>query len=268
MLSDELAEAAAWPIGTRRKWKIGYVIKVGPDKWVPEGSAEAKKVKARSQLKSTIGKLRATIARGKIEPGMTFREHVRLAKQERAAQEKTLRPLLDKMAKLAPNGEVFGRTKTIESILGKMARKPGEYKKASDLTDVTGTRITHKSIGEVMKTADEIRKSFDVVEEEDAITKPKGDYRSIHFLIKDTDGKKKEIQVRTQNQNRFADWAHDHYKPASVDQDTQIKKNKDVIAAYSRAMSEFMYAQDRGDSPPPPDPPPCPEKVKEILGCL
>ena len=248
------------------------MIKVGERKWIPDSPlarAKAEKAKATAQLRSTVHKLKGGIAAGTAgEKGMTFREHVRLAKKVRGEHREQLQPLLDKLRDLAPNGTVVGRVKSLESILGKLARKPDVYKKASDLDDVTGTRIIHKTIDEVRETADKIRKHAVVVEEEDLITKPRGDYRSIHFIIRDKDGKTKELQVRTVNQDRFANWSHDYYKPTSPDQAKAIKANKKDLEAYSGVMSEFMYAQDLGKSPPPPEPPDCPAVVQSILGCL
>jgi len=68
-----------------------------------------------------------------------------------------------------------------------------------------------KEVGEVTSY---VRKNYDVIDEDNYIQKSKGGYRSMHFTVQDKNGLKSEIQVRTPNQDKWANWAHDNfYKP-------------------------------------------------------
>jgi ppGpp synthetase/RelA/SpoT-type nucleotidyltranferase len=73
-----------------------------------------------------------------------------------------------------------------------------------------------------------------------------------------------EVQVRTENQNTFADWCHDVYKPTNKKQ-AESRKHPDV-KAYAHDMSEYFWALDQGLEPPPK--PPCVKVVSEAFGCL
>lgn len=285
-LSQAIVEEAL-PIGTKRMWKRGEMVKLGPGKWVratAAGMKRAKKREGQEKFRSTIGKFKDDLAAGKYAPGMTFKDHVREGKAERAQAISRLDGLLGDLKSMAPStAEVTGRPKELESILGKVTRKveaaekesqktgrkiESKVKRPSDLGDVTGTRIIADTIGEVRDTVKKIKGRFKVTEEEDAITNPKGAYRSIHLSIVDDDGKEKEVQVRTRNQHTFAEWAHDVYKPLTPEQEKTAEKHFDEIEGYSKGMSDFFYAQDMGKNPPPPPRPDCPKGIVNVFGCL
>jgi len=275
-LSEELSQAIteeALPIGTVRQWKSGEMIKTGPNKWRRNTAGARKQIKKRQEtakLKSTIGAFKDAIASGEAgSPGMTFKDHVREAKASIGVQSKRFDGLMGDLRSMAPKGAtVLGRVKKMESVLGKIIRKPKTYKSPADLQDVTGTRIIANSIGEVQDTVNKIKKRFKVVDEDDYISKPQGDYRSHHLIIEDDDGYQKEVQVRTRNQDTFANWSHDVYKPQTPDQEAAVRDNKDKVNAFSKGMSEFFYAQDMGKSPPPPPRPKCPPEIVKSLGCI
>jgi ppGpp synthetase/RelA/SpoT-type nucleotidyltranferase len=282
MLNRAITEAAL-PPGTRRQWKSGWHIKLKSGKWVrdtPEarrqaggsdvGSTEVKKKREyQAKLKSTISEFKDAVASGKIgEPGMSFKDHVRVAKATMKKHNARKDALLGELRGMAgEKAQVMGRVKVMESVLGKMLRKP-KYKKADQLQDITGTRVIHDSIDEVKSTVAKLKKRFKVVDEDNYIDTPQGDYRSHHLIIEDDDGQQKEVQVRTRNQDVFANWAHDVYKPRTPEQAKAVEQHKDEIAKFSKGTSEFLFAKDSGKNPPPPPRPDCPPPVAKTFGCI
>jgi len=163
------------------------------------------------------------------------------------------------------NTEVTGRVKTTYSMLEKLARKP-EYKSVSDLQDVSGIRTLCKDLKEVGKVTSYVRKNYDVVDEDNYIQKSKGGYRSMHFTVQDKNGLKSEIQVRTPNQDKWANWAHDNfYKPLTPQMKEFIQANYMEINNYAQQMSDYYYNVDQGEDIEIPE---CPPKVVQVLGCL
>lgn len=278
--SDALTEALlderkAFPAGTVRKRADGQYIKTHRGDWekVPAGAD----VRARSgrqeyvaKTKETVGEFQKKLAGGQFEKGWSMGDHVRNAKSFLDKHNANLARFQGDLQSLAGgNAKVKARTKKLESTLGKMVRKP-KYKRADMLQDGTGARIIHQSIAEVKATVDALKKKYRVVEEDDYISQPHpGDptYRSHHLIVEDEDGLQKEIQVRTANQNKFADWNHDVYKPVTKQQAQMVDKHKGVISAYAKAYSDHVFSVDSGDSMPTPKPE-CPDEVRVSVGCL
>lgn len=250
----------------------------------PESSAK-RTAEESAKLPGTISAVDKLVKAGHLAAGMTTKDHVDLAKKEILGQHAAMVPLLKTLKRLAPNGKVGGRTKALESVLGKLVRKhhkekaDGSYdmskpslQKASDLGDITGTRIVHDSVADVYATAKRIAEHYGdrVKQFEDKIKEPMSSgYRSIHFDIEDEDGKRKEVQVRTQNQQRWADWNHDFYKPVKPSQANWKASAGDVTKAfddYAQQMSKHFMALDSGKKSESPD---CPPVVKSSpFGCL
>lgn len=274
-LSRELAillEAKAAKVGERRERKDGYVYEKQPDKtWIRVGETKLKKKQdARKSFKEKIAAFKEGIAAGTAgSPMMAFRDHAREGRQKRAKAFKRVDGLVSDLKSLAPPGaKVTGRVKEMESIIGKLILKPKEYKRPADLTDITGARIVAASIDDVYDAVKAISKRFEILENEDSIVKPKGAYRSVHLVIKDDDGEKKEVQVRTENQDTFANWSHDVYKPLKRKHKIALNKDKARIERFAKRMSNFFYAQDMGRNPPPPRRPNCPKVVEKAFGCI
>ena len=119
----------------------------------------------------------------------------------------------------------------------------------------------------MLSAVDAIKKKYKVIDEDDYINSPNGDYRSYHLIIEDEQGLAKEVQVRTRNQDVFADWAHDVYKPVNEAQRRAIQnpKVKKAIDEFSNKTSEFLYAKDQGKSAG--SPPPCPPVIEKTFSC-
>ena len=202
----------------------------------------------------------------KLPPGLTPKEHVELAskiiKQHNGLLAKTLK-VLETVS--GPGAIVKGRVKVLESALGKIIRKPEEYPSADKLQDVTGTRVVHDTVAQVRDTVGKLRKLYKVVDEDDYITKPQGNYRSYHLILEDPNtGLQFEAQIRTRNQDTFAEWAHNVYKPVN---EVQAEHRADPeVGDYERKMAEYFWEIDNGkvDATPPP----CTTTIKIAFGCL
>ena len=209
--------------------------------------------------------LQKAIDAGVLKGSVT--QHLSMAEHLVGQHSKGLKPLLNDLTSMAPEGaKVKGRVKTVESVLGKLVRKP-KYGDASKLQDLTGARVVVDSLSGVRDTVTKIRDKYTVVDEDNYIDTPQGDYRSWHLIIQDG-ATAKEIQVRTGNQNTFADWSHNVYKPRTPEQTAKVKAAQKTIDTYSKAMSAHFFSKDKGDRPPNPPAPPCPPVVKEAVGCI
>jgi ppGpp synthetase/RelA/SpoT-type nucleotidyltranferase len=198
----------------------------------------------------------------------TYESHLKTAEQFHAAHERGLEGAKKMLREMAPPGsEVKGRTKKPDSMLGKVVRKT-KYADASQLQDGTGLRAVVKDIAGVESTVANLREHFKgrILGEDNYISAPQdGGYRSHHMIVKDHDGLAKEIQVRTPNQNKWADWCHDIYKPHTPAQADALKKHAKEISAFAEKMSDHYFKLDSGK---PSQPVPCPSVVKEHFGCL
>lgn len=162
--------------------------------------------------------------------------------------------------------KIFGRIKEVESMIGKLGRKPDEYKDVSDLNDVSGVRVMTKNINDVSKTISYIRSKYNVIQEENNIDHDRGGYRSYHVTVQDEHGVKSEIQIRTENQNAWANWCHDNfYKPKNQKLRQFYNEHKEVITNYSLGMSDYYYKKDIGIDVPRPV---CPPEIEQVVGCM
>jgi ppGpp synthetase/RelA/SpoT-type nucleotidyltranferase len=202
---------------------------------------------------------------GDVVNGRPFEEQYQIAEQVLAQHNERFGSLLTELKAMAPGAKVTGRVKNVASALGKLVRK-SHYPTAAALQDATGTRIIAKSIQEVNDIVANIRANMTIVEENDYITDPQGTYRSHHFTIQDSDGMQKEIQVRTNNQDVFAEWAWYVYKPLTPEQEQALVSDSQAVNSYASAMSTHFYYKDIGQQPPPT--PPCPQVVADAFGCL
>ena len=129
--------------------------------------------------------------------------------------------------------------------------------------DIIGTRLTFKNEKELKKGIKVIRKNFKIREEEDYITKPKGGYRSFHFTIENK-GKPIELQFRTPNQTKWADWMHDRlYDNVEKTKKKIGKKGFSIATKYAEKMSKYYEKLDKGIKAIKPK---TPEVVKNKLG--
>lgn len=268
----KLLPEVVYPTGTVRKWRGGPVIKTRDGEWVPyaPGSKHVTSVApdVSPEDPGAHGKLAAAAAVGKLPKDVSPEEHFKIAEGVLEKQRAHFPKTLDKLKTLAVGDgtAVMGRVKDIHSAIGKLLRKP-KYGTAENLMDGTGFRFVCNSVDDVLATVKNLKAEYETSEkdEEDYISKPKDGYRSYHLIIKDHDGYHKEVQVRTPNQDTWANWCHDVYKPHTPAQEKAVTDSKDEIIDYGQKMSEYYFAKDQGKKA---DPAPCPPVVKNVFGCL
>jgi ppGpp synthetase/RelA/SpoT-type nucleotidyltranferase len=224
-------------------------------------------VKRPEEFESVLAPLRDMIASGKLKKDVSLDEHVDIAEKFLGKHQAALPKSLKEIESLCvPGSKVKGRTKTLESALGKLVRKP-KYGTADKLQDGTGLRVICDSIDSVKENVKRLKAKYKIVAEDDYISTDKDGYRSHHLVIEDADGLQKEVQVRTPNQNAWADWCHETvYKPTSKEGAEALERHRDTISKYASEMSEYFYARDLGKQTG--SQPPCPPPVKQHFGCL
>jgi ppGpp synthetase/RelA/SpoT-type nucleotidyltranferase len=247
-VSDEVKQA----IKTKRnEKKVGADPSEGPPK--------------RVKVKPTIAELESKIA-DKMPSPPDFKGQVEIARDVINQHKDSLEAKLNALKEMAPQGaDVKGRVKELESAVGKIARKP-KYGTAANLQDVTGTRVVMDTIDEVIATVNKIRAKYTIVEEDNYISEALDGYRSHHLIAKDENGLDFEIQVRTKNQNTWADWAHDMYKPVNPAQEEAMADSSEIINDFKMRMSAYYFAK---DNPTMADvvKPECPAAVMQSFGC-
>ena len=174
------------------------------------------------------------------------------------------KPTKKQLKKQFPNAKFSGRLKTLSSMIKKLKKKNVNEKFTQhNFEDIIGTRLTFKNEKELKKGIKVIRKNFKIREEEDYITKPKGGYRSFHFTIENK-GKPIELQFRTPNQTKWADWMHDRlYDNVEKTKKKIGKKGFSIATKYAEKMSKYYEKLDKGIKAIKPK---TPEVVKNKLG--
>ena len=137
----------------------------------------------------------------------------RLERQRYIAQ--TISLLKEELQKAGVEGEITGRPKHIYSIWNKMRSKSLDF---AELYDVRALRVIvptvkdcYAALGVVHNLWQPIPKEFD-----DYISRPKGNlYQSLHTAVLGPGGKTLEVQIRTEEMHRQAEYgvaAHWRYK--------------------------------------------------------
>jgi GTP pyrophosphokinase len=116
-------------------------------------------------------------------------------------------------------GEVTGRPKHIYSIWNKMRSKGRALEGISDLR---GLRIIVDTVEQCYAALDVVHSMWDPLQAEydDYISRPKPNgYRSLHTVVTAEDGRTLEVQIRTHEMHRFAEYgvaSHWRYKERSA----------------------------------------------------
>lgn len=204
---------------------------------------------------------------GKLPGTLSLTEHIAIAKDFLERHKNALAGTVKAIVAVAgQEAKMKFRVKELESALGKLVRKPDQYPTADKLQDGAGLRVVHESVDQVLATVQKLKGQFTVVDEDDYITQPQGNYRSYHLILQDKKtGLQYEVQVRTKNQDVYADWAHNIYKPLTPEQEKA--KDDPAVLVYEGKMAEYFWALD--NNKPPPDKPECePAIIRVAFGCL
>ncbi|WP_153075159.1 RelA/SpoT family protein [Paraburkholderia bonniea] len=159
----------------------------------------------------------------RFEEPETYRRIARLLDEKRTEREayvaQAISRLQQELAEAQVSAEVSGRPKHIYSIWRKMRGKELDF---SELYDVRAFRVIvpeikdcYTVLGIVHNLWQPVPKEFD-----DYISRPKPNgYRSLHTVVIGDDGRAFEVQIRTQEMHRFAEYgvaAHWRYKEAGT----------------------------------------------------
>jgi RelA/SpoT family (p)ppGpp synthetase len=148
-------------------------------------------------------------------------------------------------ANLKKNGiaaMVYGRRKQPFSIWTKMERKSVGFEQ---LSDIFGFRVIVNSIAEAYRTVGIVHTTWPVVPGrfKDYISTPKqNDYRSIHTTVIGPGNQRVELQIRTEEMNRIAEYgiaAHAFYKDG-VGSPTELLKRESNAFAWLRHTVEVL----------------------------
>lgn len=156
-------------------------------------------------------------------------------------------------------GPLEGRMKSPESLHRKMLEKG---KRLEEVSDVVGLRVTTKHIEDAYQAVRDLQRVFckggqPECKADDLIQNPKGYYRGFH-IDAFVDGKKVELQVRTENQSRLAIWCHDIVYRGAF-------KDNPLVQRYMKKVSDAVFRMDKRLKA---QLPPCPEVVAKKVGCF
>lgn len=101
-----------------------------------------------------------------------------------------------------------------------------------------------KDIREVRDAIKYIEENYDIVDRKDYLeSHPSGSgYRSYHCIIKDKEtGFEAEIQVRTENEDIWANVFHDLYKPHEAKMRKALDSNPEGVKKYANDYSNYLY---------------------------
>jgi len=159
----------------------------------------------------------------RFEDPITYKRIAKLLDEKRAEREayvaQAIERLQQELAAANVQADVSGRPKHIYSIWRKMRGKELDF---SELYDVRAFRVIvpdikdcYAVLGIVHHLWQPVPKEFD-----DYISRPKPNgYKSLHTVVIGDDGRAFEVQIRTQEMHRFAEYgvaAHWRYKEAGT----------------------------------------------------
>jgi GTP diphosphokinase / guanosine-3',5'-bis(diphosphate) 3'-diphosphatase len=149
--------------------------------------------------------------------------------------------LKDELEKAEIKAEVFGRPKHIYSIFNKMKRYAEMGKNFGDIHDLFAVRVLVNTVQDCYKTLGVIHSLWHPLPEEfnDYIANPKENgYQSLHTTVLSQGTTPLEIQIRTYDMHRIADYgvaAHWRYK-----EDTREDKAFDDKLTWLRQLIEWQ----------------------------
>jgi GTP pyrophosphokinase len=198
-----------------------------------------------------------------LEPD-TYREVAKLLDEKRVERENYMAQLRERFeTELKTQGidaQVAGRPKHIYSIVKKMRGKSLDF---SRVFDVRALRVVVPSVPDCYAALSWVHANFSPIEAEfdDYIAKPKSNgYQSLHTVVRDTQGRAIEIQMRTQEMHDHAEHgvaAHWAYKEAgtkgyagvsaSGDYDAKIAVLRQLLA-WERELAADAQSQATTDA--------------------
>jgi GTP pyrophosphokinase len=168
--------------------------------------------------------------------------------------EEAILKLKTELGKAEIKADVYGRPKHLFSIWSKMQGKDIDF---SRLHDVRAFRVIVDDVKACYAVLSIVHTIWTPITEEfdDYIARPKSNgYQSLHTVVQASDGRTLEVQIRTQNMHRFAEYgvaAHWRYKEGSggsADQkyDEKIAWLRQLLT-WKSEVADTVVGQDETD---------------------
>jgi GTP diphosphokinase / guanosine-3',5'-bis(diphosphate) 3'-diphosphatase len=176
-----------------------------------------------------------------IDPD-SYHEIARLISERRASRaeylERVVSVLRDRLKREGIEARITGRPKHIFSIYSKMEEK---HRTFDQIYDLRGVRIIVKEVSECYHVLGTVHSIWRPIpgEFDDYVAMPKGNlYQSLHTAVVGLDGQTLEIQIRTEEMHRVAEFgiaAHWRYKEGAGSRDP----NLDARIAWLRQATDW-----------------------------
>jgi GTP pyrophosphokinase len=190
-----------------------------------------------------------------IEP-KTYKRIARMLEEKRMERESfveaAITRLKSELAEAGIKAEVFGRPKHIYSIWNKMRGKALDF---SELYDVRAFRVIVDDVKTCYAVLGLIHNIWAPLPEEfdDYISRPKQNgYQSLHTVVVAEDGRALEVQIRTKEMHRFAEYgvaAHWRYKESGGSKFAAQKYDEKIawlrqLLAWKSEVADVVMGQD------------------------
>ncbi len=189
-----------------------------------------------------------------LEPA-TYKALARKIQQRRQDRERfvqqVIRTLEEELRKAGIQAEVSGRPKHIYSIWRKMRRKGVDFEQ---IYDAQGVRVIVDSVKECYEALGIVHSLWRPIpgEFDDYIATPKDNmYRSLHTAVVGPNGRPMEVQIRTWEMHRTAEYgiaAHWRYKEQSGKRDIEFENKIAWLRQLMEWRQEVTDAQEFVDS--------------------
>jgi GTP pyrophosphokinase len=186
----------------------------------------------------------------------TYKRIARMLEERRLEREGFVEAAITRLrTELAAAGikaEVFGRPKHIYSIWNKMRGKSLEF---SELYDVRAFRVIVDDVKTCYTVLGLVHNIWTPIPDEfdDYISRPKQNgYQSLHTVVVAEDGRALEVQIRTQEMHRFAEYgvaAHWRYKEAGGSNFSARKYDEKIawlrqLLAWKSEVADVVVGQE------------------------
>jgi len=190
-----------------------------------------------------------------LEPAI-YKRIAKMLEEKRMERESFVGAAIDRLkSELAAAGiraDVFGRPKHIYSIWGKMRGKELDF---SELYDVRAFRVIVDDVKTCYAVLGLVHNIWTPIPEEfdDYISRPKSNgYQSLHTVVVAEDGRALEVQIRTQEMHRFAEYgvaAHWRYKESGGSNFSAQKYDEKIawlrqLLAWKSEVADVVVGQE------------------------
>ena len=190
-----------------------------------------------------------------LEPD-TYRQIARLLDEKRVEREQFMADLCERLSlQLKGQGidaQVSGRPKHIYSIVKKMRGKSLPFER---VFDIRALRVVVPEVADCYQVLSHVHEQFAPIPQEfdDYIARPKPNgYQSLHTVVRDTQGRSIEIQIRTRAMHEHAEHgvaAHWAYKEAGTKGYAGVSASSAYDAKIAVLRQLLAWERDLSDTP-------------------